>query len=250
MILPAAFLNRPIAHRTLHDAAQGRPENSIAGARAAVMTNYAIEIDLQLSKDGVPMVFHDYALDLLTHGTGAIAQHSAAQLGEIGLKGGDEPIPTLAAFLSAVEGDVPLLIEIKDQDGALGMNVGALERATCDILRDYKGCVALMSFNPHAIAKCGQFAPDIPRGLVTDPFSKNDWPMLPTARRSELATIPDYDRVGACFISHNVVHLTDPTVQNIKDKNGVVLCWTVRSAAQEKTARIIAQNITFEGYLA
>lgn len=56
-MLPAAFLDRPIAHRALHDAAQGRPENSRAALRAAIAAGYGIEIDVQPSADGVPMVF-------------------------------------------------------------------------------------------------------------------------------------------------------------------------------------------------
>ena len=66
MTLPRAFLDRPIAHRALHDKAAGRPENSRAAVRAAVQQGYGIEIDLQLSRDGQAMVFHDYDLKRLT----------------------------------------------------------------------------------------------------------------------------------------------------------------------------------------
>jgi len=249
-MLTDAFLKKPISHRTLHDVTEGRPENSIAGAHAAIAHGYGIEIDLQLSKDGVPMVFHDYTLERLTHETGAVAQCAASELCEIGLKGGNEGIPTLEAFLAKVNGQVPLLIEIKDQDGALGPNVGALAKATCALLEGYQGDVALMSFNPHTVAKCAEYAPDIARGIVTDPYLKESWPFIPGARRAKLAEIPDYDRVGATFISHNVAYLTDAPVARIKDKGAVILCWTVKSAEQEKTARQVAQNITFERYLA
>lgn len=249
-MLAKAFFQAPIAHRTLHDIVDGRPENSLAGARAAIAKGYGIEIDLQPSKDGVPMVFHDYSLERLTGSIGAVAQHTAAELDNISLNQGDEGIPTLETFLAAVDGRVPLLIEIKDQDGALGANVGALEKAICEILKRYTGPAALMSFNPHAIAKCAQFAPDIARGLVTGPFLADDWPLVPKARRLELADIPDYDRVGACFISHQVKYLNNARVARLKDKGAAVFCWTVRSVEQEKTARSVAQNITFEGYLA
>ncbi|MCB1476187.1 MAG: glycerophosphodiester phosphodiesterase, partial [Rhodobiaceae bacterium] len=48
---------RPIAHRGLHDASAGIVENTLPAAQAAVDGDYGIEVDLQLSADGVPMVF-------------------------------------------------------------------------------------------------------------------------------------------------------------------------------------------------
>ncbi len=249
-MLAKSFFQAPITHRTLHDVTDGRPENSVAGARAAIERGYGIEIDLQLSKDGVPMVFHDYSLERLTHANGVVAQCDAAELSNVALKGGDEGIPTLEAFLKVVDGQVPLLVEIKDQDGALGPKVGKLAKATCALMNDYKGDKALMSFNPHTVAKCAKWSPEIARGIVTDPYLKEHWPLIPDARRIELAEIPDYERVGACFISHNVNHLTDAPVARIKAMGADVLCWTVKSAEQEKIARQVAQNVTFERYLA
>lgn len=249
-MIPEVFLNAPIAHRTLHDVADGRPENSIAGAAAAIENGYGIEIDLQMSKDGVPMVFHDYSLERLTDEVGAVAQRTAAELGTMRLKHGEECIPTLAEFLEFVNGRVPLVVEIKDQDGALGPNVGALEQAACMILNDYAGPAVLMSFNPHSVAKCAEFAPEIPRGLVTGTFLAKDWRFVPEGRRMELAGIPDYDRVGACFISHHVMHLEDAVVTYRKKQGAAIICWTVRTAMIEEVARKIADNVTFEGYLA
>ncbi|MEL7167456.1 MAG: glycerophosphodiester phosphodiesterase family protein, partial [Pseudomonadota bacterium] len=59
MSLPATFLGAPLAHRGLHDVADGRPENSRAAILAAIAHGYGIEIDLQLSVDGAAMVIHD-----------------------------------------------------------------------------------------------------------------------------------------------------------------------------------------------
>ena len=126
MTLPDSFFARPIAHRALHDAAVA--ENSLAAVEAAIAQGYGIEIDIQPARDGTPMVFHDYDLGRLTAQTGLITQYSAAELGEIKLTGGGGTIPTLAQVLNVVAGRVPLLIEIKDQDGTLGPNVGPLGR--------------------------------------------------------------------------------------------------------------------------
>ncbi|PIE08614.1 MAG: phosphodiesterase [Rhodobacterales bacterium] len=248
MTLPDAFLRIPIAHRALHGA--GAPENSLAAVRAAVAAGYGIEIDVQPSSDGVAMVFHDYVLDRLTAESGPVEAQSAAELGAIRLDGTAEGIPTLAEVLQAVGGAVPLLIEIKDQDGAMGPEIGGLQAAVARALKGYDGPVAVMSFNPHAVAEMARLAPEIPRGLTTCGWDHGARRALPAQRRDELASIPDYDRVGACFISHNRHDLTRPRVAELKARGVPVISWTIRSEAEEAEARKLADNITFEGFAA
>lgn len=247
MMLPAAFRNVPIAHRGFHDLAAGRPENSPAAFRAAIDRGYGIELDVQLSSDGQAMVFHDYALDRLTDAQGAVRLRPAEDLAQITLKGGTDRIPTLKQVLDLVAGRVPLLIEIKDQDGAMGESIGPLEAATAEALQGYLGDVAVMSFNPHAVARMANLAPDLPRGIVTSAYRYGDWP-LSKAVCDRLREIPDYDRTGACFISHEVDDLTRPRVAALRKAGAMVCCWTVRSPETEAVARSYADNITFEGY--
>ena len=248
--LPPAFLAHPIAHRALHDRMAGRPENSRAAVRAAVAAGYGIEIDLQPSADGVPMVFHDYDLRRLTGIAGRVRGRSAAELGGLHLLDGKEGVPTLFEVLQIVAGKVPLLIEIKDQDGAMGPAVGALEEATAAVLSHYAGPVAVMSFNPHSVAAFRAAAPQVPVGLTTSAYLAEDWPLLPAVVRDHLRAIPDYDRVGASFISHEAKDLDAPRVHALKRQGAAILCWTIRSAKAEAAARKVAQNVTFEGYLA
>lgn len=249
-MLDPAFLRAPLAHRALHDVTRGRPENSRAAIRAAIAAGYGIEIDLQLSADGQAMVFHDYSLDRLTGARGALRTRSAAELSGIALRHGDEGIPGFREVLGLVAGQVPLLVELKDQDGAMGADVGPLERAAADAARDYPGALAFMSFNPHSVACMGELAPGTARGLVSDHFAADDWPLLPETTRRRLRAIPDYDRVGACFISHNAADLQSPRVGALKAAGAAVLCWTVRTPKEEAVARRIADNVTFEGYRA
>ncbi|TMV85082.1 phosphodiesterase [Thioclava sp. BHET1] len=246
--LPSIFLRAPIAHRGYHDLSQHRSENSISAMRAAMAEGYGIELDVQPSADGEPMVFHDDTLDRLTVETGPIRNRTAAELSRILLNGGPDHIPTLAEVLALVAGRVPLLIEIKDQDGANGPNVGPLEAAVAETLSGYGGPVALMSFNPHSMAAMARFAPQLPRGLVTCGYTAEDWPEIPAPRRAELAAIVDYDAVGACFISHQASDLAEARVAELKAAGAAVLCWTIRSAKAEEEARKIAQNVTFEQY--
>lgn len=248
--LPPALLARPIAHRGYHDRGAGVIENSRAAIRAAMDMGYGAEIDVQLSADGRAMVFHDYDLTRLTGRPGAVRQHGADALGKMPLTDGDETIPTLAEILALVDGRIPLLVEIKDQDGALGPDIGPLEQAVAQDLRGYDGDVALMSFNPHALSALAQFAPARARGLVTCDFAAEDWQLVPDARRAKLRDIPDFDATGASFISHDATDLGSARVAELKSRGFPVLCWTIRSAGDEARARRVADNVTFEGYAA
>lgn len=255
-VLPAApplhddFLRLPIAHRAFHDRAAGRPENSRAAIRAAVEAGYGIEIDVQPSADGVAMVFHDYDLKRLTGRPGACRSLSAAALGALPLTGGAEGIPTLAEVLDIVDGRVPLLVEIKDQDGAMGPAVGPLEAAVAGALAGYRGPLAVMSFNPHSIAAFRAAAPLVTVGLTTSGYRMRSWHRLPAAVRARLRGIPDYEALGARFISHEHDDLGRPRVAALKAAGARILCWTIRSPTAEMAARRVAQGITFEGYAA
>ena len=248
-MLPEAFLSRPIAHRALHDGNVARAENQFAAIDAAIAAGFGIEIDIQPSRDGVPMVFHDYDLRRVTEASGAIATWSAADLSRVAYVTGERGVPTLEAVLDRVAGRVPLLVEIKDQDGALGPNVGRLETAVAALIARYTGPIVVMSFNPHSVAALAGLAPDVTRGLTTCSFTETEWSLVPSARRAQLAQIPDYSAVGASFVSHDWRDLASARVAELRDHGAAILCWTVRSPETEAAARRVAQNITFEGYL-
>lgn len=245
--LPPGFLNRPFAHRGLHGC--DAPENSLAAVSAAVGAGYGIEIDLQPAADGTPMVFHDATLDRMTDASGAVAELSAAELGALSLRGGTgEGIPTLDALLARVAGQVPLLIELKDQSGMLGAAPLTMEPEVARLLRTYAGPAAVMSFNPAMVAAVAARAPDLPRGLTTCSFEECAWPDLPRATARRLASITDAGSVGAAFISHGHHDLDTPVVAAQRRAGRAVLCWTIRSLAEEAAARRFADAITFEGY--
>jgi len=246
--LPAGFRTIPLAHRGLQDSAKGRPENSLSAIRAAIKCGYGIEIDVQLTVDKQAVVFHDYDLGRLTRHGGAVRQRSAADLGAMTLVGSSESIPTLTEVLTVVAAQTPLLIEIKDQDGAMGPNTGDLERAVANALHGYAGPVAVMSFNTHSVALMAKFAPKLARGLTTGALRSRKWQLIPAATRDRMRPIPDYDAVGASFISHQIIDLNRSRVAELKAQGATILCWTVKGIRTERTVRRIADNITFEGY--
>ncbi len=246
--LHSALLTTPLAHRGLHDHSQGVIENSLSAFRAAIAAGYGIELDVQRSADDVPIVFHDDDLDRLTGATGAFRDYKAAALGRMHLRGGTDMIPTLEEVLTLVAGRVPLLIEIKENWNTMKDTDGILEQAIAAALAGYTGPVAVMAFNPHCIAHMARFAPDVPRGLTTESYDPALNAPIPAEVCDRLRGIPDYDRTGSSFISHQASDLGRPRVADLKRQGAAILCWTVRSPQAEANARQIADNITFEGY--
>ncbi|MGB0659260.1 MAG: glycerophosphodiester phosphodiesterase family protein [Mangrovicoccus sp.] len=237
-LLPA-FFDRPLAHRGYHDLDKGRPENSQAAFAAACAAGYGIELDLQLSRDGVAMAFHDEDLTRLTGRTGAVSDLTAAELAALPLLGTAEQPPRLSETLALVAGRAPLLIELKSQSTPAANR--ALAKATAQDLSAYAGPVALMSFDPQAVESCAEAAPGLPRGLTTaaEPYH---WPNPPQAWPPNPA---DYQ---ASFLSHQHDALDLPQIGALKSAGHRILCWTIRSPEDAQAARAIAENITFEAF--
>lgn len=246
--LPKSFLALPLCHRGYHDHGRGIIENSASAFRAAIAAGYGIELDVQRSADDVPVVFHDDDLDRLTDQSGDFRARSAADLGRIRLSGSSDTIPTLQEVLALVAGRVPLLIEIKENWNRMEDTDGILEQGIANLLKDYAGPVAVMAFNPHCVAHMARLAPALPRGLTTEAYDPALNAPIPPEVCDHLRAIPDYDRTGASFISHQASDLARPRVAELKAQGAAILCWTIKSPAQEAEARRIAQNITFEGY--
>ena len=248
--LPPSFLTAPLAHRGYHDRSLRCPENSRAAFRAAVAAGYGIELDVQLSRDGQAMVFHDDTLDRMTGDSGCVKDRTATALNGIRLINSDETIPTLADVLAMVGGRVPVLIEMKDDLATMAPTDGRLGAAVAAVLAGYAGAVAVMSFNPHSMADMARLAPGVSRGLTTDDYDPQDYATLSGGVCDQLRAIADYDRIAASFVSHKALDLGRARIAELKSDGAAILCWTIRSRDQEAMARKIAQNITFEGYAA
>ena len=149
------------AHRGVHDAQVA--ENSPGAFAEAIRRGLGIECDVQKSRDGRAMVFHDWTLDRLTALGGAIGKHDATELEHVALRGGPDCIPTLDRLLQQVAGQVPLLVEVKSKRGR---NPVSLCLAVRRALEGYQGAVAVMSFDPRVPRWFGTHSPAIVRGLI------------------------------------------------------------------------------------
>ena len=221
----ARLVAAPIAHRGLHACGKPGPvENSLSAARAAIDAGYGIECDVQLSRDGEAMVFHDAKLDRLTAATGRVADHDAAALEALPLRGGPDTIPTLDAFLAAIGGRTQLVIEIKS-DG----DVARLTAKVLAAIAGYDGVAALESFDPAVVLQCRKTGCDQPIGLVGP---------------AEDGALPDAAAVAASgFLSWDIAHL-----EEVAGLGRPLTSWTVRDAAAAARARRLDAQIVFEGF--
>jgi glycerophosphoryl diester phosphodiesterase len=225
------------AHRGLHGA--GLPENSPAAFAAAMARGMGIECDIQRSRDGQAMVFHDATLDRLTAAQGRVADRSTAELGQIQLTGGSDTIPTLRKVLDQVASKVPLLIEIKSPKNSRG-RISALCLSVRRVLEGYQGAHAIMSFDPRIIGWFARHSPLTLRGLVV---TEEDDKALPGMIRRRLALW--YARPD--FLAYDIRDLPSRFAARQRQRGLLVLTWTVRSAEYRERAAIHADAPIAEG---
>jgi len=155
-----AEMQKNYAHRGLHGGEI--PENSLAAFAAAVDAGYGIELDVQLSADGEVMVFHDAALERMTGEDGKLGEKTFAELRTLRLNGTEHGIPTLREVLAAVDGKVPLLVELKGENTSTSV-CGPVD----EILREYRGAYLIESFNPLLLRWYRKNHPEVLRGQLT-----------------------------------------------------------------------------------
>ncbi|GEP08435.1 glycerophosphodiester phosphodiesterase family protein [Methylobacterium gnaphalii] len=247
MAAPGWLIARPIAHRGLHDRTAGIPENTIAAAEAAIAGGYAIECDVQPSRDGEAMVFHDEALGRLTEASEPIASRDAADLAALTVAGSEQRIPTLPDFLRAIAGRTPLIIEVKTQfDDDL-----RLARRVAEAVAAYDGPVALKSFDPHIVGALADFArAEIPRGIVAESSQENpSYARLTSVQRFDLANLLHLRESRPDFLSWRVDDLPGGVPYLCRQLGQMpVMTWTVRTDDQRRNAAAHADQMVFEGF--
>ena len=225
---------RPIAHRGFHDLNNLRWENTLSAFDAAIARDYAIECDVHLSADGVPVVFHDSALGRLTGEDGFVYDRTVAQLQQLAIGGTQDHVPTLAQMLERVGGRVPLVIELKGIEGKDDGLVAAVAKE----LATYDGKVAIMSFDHWLVRHFASDAPGIPAGLTAEGRT----PAELEAHFSMLAH-------PISFVSFSVQDLPNPFISFVREKLAMpVITWTVRNDAAREATFTHADQMTFEGF--
>jgi glycerophosphoryl diester phosphodiesterase len=235
---------RPIAHRGLWDATI--PENSLAALDAAAGAHYGIELDVQLSADGVPVVFHDDRLERMTTAHGRVSERTAAQLAEMRLAESKETVPTLAEALECVGRRSLVLVELK----VLGGDEGALERRVAEVLDRYDGPAAVIGFNPQAVGWFADHFPEILRGLNATAYHDATAWWLSAGQRRSLVELEHVHVARPHFLSLGLDMLPSPSAEAYRRKGTPVLGWTVRSERQRARVASMTDNFMFESFKA
>lgn len=232
---PDWLTRQTYAHRGLHRA--GVVENSRSAILAALDGGFGIECDVQLSRDNVPMVFHDWELDRLTAESGDVAARDADDLSEIALSGSADTIWRLAEMLELVRGKTPILIEIKSlPDFDIANACSAIASCICG----YDGPLAVMSFDPRMGEWFAAHAPHLTRGLVaTDTYDHGFLSAWRTPGALERAR-PD-------FLACDIRDLPNALSEIWREADRPLLTWTVRSHELSLRAQTHADAAISEG---
>ncbi len=230
----AWLTERPIAHRGFHDLNHERWENTLAAFAAAAARGYAIECDVQLSSDGVPVIFHDHGLERVVGTGGLVWQRTARELASLRIGGTDEHVPTLKEMLDLVHGRVPLVVELK---GIPGRDEGLVQRV-CEMLRAYGGRAAIMSFDHWLVRQFPAHAGDLPTGLTAS-----------GARDHELEAHFSMLAHGLSFVSYGLFDMPNGFTSFVRERLKMpVISWTIRTPEEAARSPALADQITFEGF--
>lgn len=236
------FMKQPIAHRGYFDNGSAAPENSLAAFQRAIDHGYAIELDTQLSADGTVVVLHDKSL-LRSSGVDRNVQDMTdTELASCTLFNSSEKVPTFAEALKLINGQVPLLVEIK---GEAGDDVAAISKATAELLDKYDGVYVVQSFNPFALQWFKENRPDVPRGLLSKDFIA-DGEGQSVVNRAALTSMLTNVAARPNFISYELKsdgQLTFEAMQHLSDLP--CFAWTLKS--QEELDK--AKAAGFDGFI-
>lgn len=220
----ADFEKYYIAHRGFHDNEGGCPENSLLAFERAAELGYGIELDVQLTKDKVPVVFHDWDLKRAADMDRKIRDCTFEELKKVHLFGTEEHIPSLPEVLKVLEGRVPLVIEIK---------VKWKVREACGIvaqcLDSYEGLYCMESFSPLAVRWFKRKRPSVLRGqLATNHRGerlKTPWPVGTVLTNCLLNAWS-----GPDFIAYNCQFSKSLTVRLLRRLHKCKMAaWTIKS---------------------
>ena len=222
----SAFIGTNVAHRGYFDNESGIPENSLASFQAAIEKGFVIELDIQLSSDGVAMVFHDADLERMCNVQGKIWEYTSAELKEMKLFETEETIPTFEETLALINGQVPLLVEYK---------MDKADTAVCAagqaLLDKYNGDYAIQCFDPRALLWYKKNAPQVARGQLAEEFWENEkyngqaLYLVLTYMLTNVATRPD-------FISYKAIHKDNLSLNICRILGAKTACYTLKNAEE------------------
>lgn len=230
------------AHRGLHSQNKSIPENSIAAFDAAAEKGYGIELDIQLSKDGQVVVFHDDTLQRVCGVQGRVDSFTYDELCGFTLHDTAQHIPLLTEVFDVINNRVPIIIELKT-----GPSNNLLCETALKLMREYKGPFCIESFDPRIVRWFYKNASDILRGQLCD-RPKNYMKEQPWFLAIVLGNLLSNVICRPQFIAYNIVK--KPLLVKIAEHLGAMkVCWTAREGENSGAVEMDNDCVIFENYL-
>lgn len=223
------LLRKPFAHRGVHNS---YPENSLPAFSKAVELRLGIELDIHLSSDGQIVVFHDDTLTRMAGVNKFIKYLTYDEIKTYRLNNTDNYIPLLSEVLGLVKGQVPILIEIKNNN-----NMHKLLPKLRSELENYKGIIFIQSFNPFVLRKCYKLMPNYLRGQLSSFFVKDRLKFYKKFPIKHLI-LSKFSHVD--FVSYNLENLPNKYVNKMQVP---ILAWTVKTESDYIKAKQNSNNM-------
>lgn len=228
----AQIMGFDYAHRGVHSSRKKlkenpkkTPENSLKGFKKALEKGYGIELDIQVSKDKKVMIYHDFTLEEGCGLNKKISDLSLSELQQLKLFGTKERIPTLEETLALIDGQVPIIVEIKSKEST---------KEKCEIiskmLDDYKGIYCIKSFNPYAVYWYRKNRPKVLRGQLATDLIKDESDEKGLIRNFVLSNLLMNFFAKPDFISYKYMYKNKSSFKICKNIFRIpTMAWTIRS---------------------
>ena len=233
-----------VAHRGLYDPAKGIPENSLTAFRLAAEAGYGMEMDLQLTRDGKLVVFHDKTLERMCGTKVNLTDLTYEELQSYRLSGTEERIPLFDEVLEVVDGRTPLIVEIKSEGRCFRTT-----RMACERLATYPGIYCMESFHPLCMWWVRRHYPKILRGqlsmnyFVEEPKKPFYQKLVMTSMIFNVFSRPD-------FIAYKHSHREQFSYRLLRKFYRVEnVAWTIQSQEELEQARKVFQVMIFDSFL-
>lgn len=227
------------------------PENTLASIRRAAADGARmVEVDVKLTADGRPIIFHDDRLERTTDGVGPVASTTLEVIGALDAGGwfdpafAHEPVPTLEELLdTVVDHDLAVNLEIKPCPGRDSETARVAMATALECWPDDMPPPLVSSFSREALAVARDLAPNWPRALLADQLP-GDWQQAALVLDlkafhlgDEGLTRADVDAVVSSGRSVAVWTVNDPPRAVVLWTWGVAAVFTDDPAVLKKVAR-------------
>lgn len=235
-----AFAGQYIAHRGLFDNRGDAPENTMLAFERAVGEGYGIETDVHLTNDNVLVLHHDHFLKRSCGREGRLESLNYREIRDLKVFGSRQGIPTFQDFLEMVNGQVPLIIELKAEPGD---DVELLCSEACFFLDSYEGLFCIESFNPKCVWWFKKHRPQMLRGQLAERGARPGFiGFLLSACFFNFLTRPD-------FIAYNWHHSNLLRFRLLRKVfKATAAAWTIRSEEELRQMQELFDVFIFDGF--